>query len=140
MAEDFPCALNRYDKGFEAMSRAAKSVFAFSFVFINGGLGLILAPGFVLSFLGFSSADFLFPRLLGMTMLVLAYYYIRAAWSGVADFFKWTVHARFMGVAFYTALVLFDIAPIAVLGFALMDFLGALWTQWALGADRRDMS
>ncbi len=122
------------------MSRAAKSVFAFSFVFINGGLGLLLAPQFVLSFLGFSLTEFLFPRLLGMTMLVLAYYYIRAAWSGVTEFFKWTVHARFMGVAFYIAFVLFGIAPISVLGFALMDFLGAFWTQWALGTDRKGVS
>ncbi len=122
------------------MSRAAKSVFAFSFVFINGGLGLLLAPGLVLSFLGFSLTEFLFPRFLGMTMLVLAYYYIRAAWSGVAECFKWTVHARFMGVAFYTAFVVFGIAPISVLGFALMDFLGALWTQWALGADQKGVS
>ena len=122
------------------MSRAAKSIFAFSFVFINGGLGLLLAPQFVLSFLGFSLTEFLFPRLLGMTMLVLAYYYIRAAWSGVTEFFKWTIHVRFMGVAFYIVFVIFRIAPISVLGFALMDFLGALWTQWALGADRRGVS
>jgi hypothetical protein len=122
------------------VSRAAKSIFAFSFVFINGGLGLLLASQFVLSFLGFSLTEFLFPRLLGMTMLVLAYYYIRAAWSGVTEFFKWTIHARFMGVAFYVAFVLFGIAPISVLGFALMDFLGALWTQWALGTDRRGVS
>ena len=118
------------------MSRAAKSIFAFSFVFINGGLGLLLAPQFVLSFLGFSLTEFLFPLLLGMTMLVLAYYYIRAAWSGVTEFFKWTVHARFIGVVFYIAIVLFGHVPASVLGFALMDFLGALWTQWALGADR----
>jgi hypothetical protein len=45
-----------------------------------------------------------------------------------------------MGVAFYIAFVLFDIAPLSVLGFALMDFFGALWTQWALGADRRGVS
>ena len=72
-----------------------------------------------------------------MTMLVPAYYYIRAAWSGVTEFFKWTVHARLMGVAFYIAFVAFDVAPVTVLGFALMDLFGALWTKWALAADKR---
>jgi len=119
------------------MSNAAKSILAFSFVFINGGLGLLLAPQFVLSFLGFSFTEYLFPRLLGMTMLVLAYYYIRAAWSGLTEFFKWTVHMRFMGIALYIAFVAFDVAPVTVLGFALMDLLGALWTQWALAVDKR---
>lgn len=122
------------------MTHAAKSIFAFSFVFINGGLGLLLAPQFVLPFLGFPLTELLFPRFLGMTMLVLAYYYIRAALSNTAEFFKWTVHARLMGVAFYIVFVIFHIVPISVLGFAFMDFLGALWTQWALGADRRGVS
>ena len=119
------------------MSRAAKSVLAFSLVFINGGLSLLLAPQFVLSFLGFSITEILFPRLLGMTMLVLAYYYVRAAWSGLAEFFKWTVHMRLMGVVFYIMFVVLGFAPVTVLGFALMDLLGALWTKWALAADKR---
>jgi hypothetical protein len=119
------------------MSRAAKSVLAFSIVFINGGLGLLLAPQFVSSFLGFSFTELLFPRFLGMTMLVLAYYYVRAAWSGLTEFFKWTVHMRLMGVTFYIAFVVFGIAPITVFGFALMDLLGALWTKWSLVADER---
>jgi hypothetical protein len=119
------------------MSRAAKSVLAFSLVFINSGLSLLLAPRFVLSFLGFSSTEFLFPRFVGMTMLVLAYYYVRAAWSGLTEFFKWTVHMRLIGVTFYIVFVAFDVAPITVLGFALMDLFGALWTKWALAVDKR---
>ena len=122
------------------MSRAVKSILAFSLVFITGGLGLLLAPQFVLSFLGFSFTELLFPRLLGMTMLVLAYYYVRAAWSGLTEFFKWTVHMRLMGVTFYIAFVAFDIAPVTVLGFALMDLFGALWTIRALAADERGVS
>ena len=122
------------------MSRAAKSVLAFSIIFINGGLTLLLAPQFALSFLGFSVMELLFPRFVGMTMLVLAYYYARAALDGLTEFFKWTVHMRLMGVIFYIAFVVLDIAPTAVLSFTLMDFLGALWTQWALMADERDVS
>ena len=122
------------------MSRASKSVLAFSLVFINGGLSLLLAPQFVLSFLGFSFTELLFPRFVGMTMLVLAYYYVRAAWSGLTEFFKWTVHMRLMGVIFYIAFVAFDVAPVTVLGFALMDLLGALWTKWALAADEQGVS
>ena len=119
------------------MSRAAKSVLAFSLVFVNGGLSLLFAPRFVLSLLGFSATELLFPRFVGVTMLVLAYYYVRAAWSGLTEFFNWTVHMRLMGVTFYIAFVAFDVAPVTVLGFALMDLLGALWTKWALAADKR---
>ena len=122
------------------MSRAAKSVLAFSLVFINGGLSLLLAPQFVLSFLGFSFTELLFPRFVGMTMLVLAYYYVRAALSGLTEFFKWTVHARLMGVTFYIAFVAINVFPVTVLGFALMDLLGALWTKWSLVTDERGVS
>jgi hypothetical protein len=118
------------------MTRAAKSVFAFSFVFLIGGLGLLLAPQFILSFLGFRLTEFLFPRFLGMALLVLAYYYVRAARGEVTEFFKWSVHARLAGVAFYGVVVLCGIAPLVVLGFALMDLLGALWAQSAIAAEK----
>lgn len=119
------------------MTRAAKSVFTFSFIFIIGGLGLLFVPQFVLSFLGFQISVFLFPRFLGMALLVLAYYYMRAAWGGLTEFFKWTVHARLAGITAYIAFVVFGIAPVSVLWFALMDLLGALWTQWAVAVDKR---
>jgi hypothetical protein len=119
------------------MSRATKSVLAYSFVFLIGGLGLLLAPQFILPFLGFQTTGFLLPRFLGMAMLVLAYYYIRAAWAGLAEFYKWTFHARLAGAVIYVVLIVLGIAPAVVLGFALMDLLGALWTQWALAKDRR---
>ncbi len=105
------------------ISRVAKSIFSFSLVFIMGGLGLLLAPQFVLSFLGFSLSEFLFPRLLGMTMLVLAYYYIRAAWNGLTEFFKWTVHARHLGVACYIVFVLFGMLPSPCFGLHSWTFL-----------------
>ena len=120
------------------MSEAAKSVFYFAFVFIMGGLGLLVVPHTVLPLLGISSTDGLFVRLLGMVILVLAYYYIRASMRELTDFFMWTVHARTAGLVFYLVFYLLDLAPLVVIGFGVMDLLGALWTWWAIGADKAE--
>jgi hypothetical protein len=122
------------------MSRAATSVFYYAFVFIMGGLGLLLVPQIVLPLLGFSFAGELYARLLGMVMLILAYYYIRAARSELAEFFGWTVHARIAGLGFYIVFSLLRLAPPIVLVFGAMDLLGALWTSWAINSSRMQRS
>jgi hypothetical protein len=118
------------------VSKAAKSVFSFAFVFIIGGLGLLLAPHIVLPLLGLPSTHVLFVRLLGMVMLILAYYYIRASMRELTDFFMWTVHARTAGLVFYLVFYLLDLAPLVVIGFGVIDLIGALWTWWAIANDK----
>lgn len=118
------------------MSSAARSVYCFAFVFVMGGVGLLLIPHIVLPMLSLPSANDLFVRLLGLVMLILAYYYIRAARRELTDFFLWTVHARITGFGFYVVFYLLDIAPLVLLGLGVVDLLGALWTRWAIRSDR----
>jgi uncharacterized membrane protein len=114
------------------MSNAAKSVYYFGFWFVMGGLGLLLLPNLVLPLLGLSPTNDLFVRLLGMVMLILAYYYIRAARRELTDFFYWTVPARVSGFIFFVVLVLLDIGPPILIALGVIDVLAALWTRQAI--------
>ena len=118
------------------MSRAATSILVFGVYLTAVGAVLLLVPNALLGVLGFPPTNEVWIRVAGVLVLILAYYFIQAARRGTTDFFRWTVHVRFSVIFIFTALVLVGLArpPLILLGVA--DFLGAIWTTWALRADR----
>ncbi|MSU49365.1 MAG: hypothetical protein EXS37_09815 [Opitutus sp.] len=119
------------------MSHSARSVWFFGLYLIPVGLGLLASPNTVLIPLGFPASTDVWPRVVGVLALVLAYYYIQAARGGSTAFFRWSVQAR-TGVCFVfvaLALIRFAPPPLAMLG--VVDLLGAAWTALALRAEAR---
>ena len=114
------------------MSRAGISVICFGGWLLMGGLGLVLVPDFALSLMGIPPPVDPWARLLGMVMLILAYYCIQAARSEMARFFRWSVHARVFGSLFIAALVLMGDGPPVLLMLSAIDIGSAAWTAWAV--------
>ncbi|HEX9722447.1 MAG TPA: hypothetical protein VGA53_04230 [Candidatus Paceibacterota bacterium] len=71
-------------------------------------------------------------EVLGVTLMALGYYYVRAARVNFVEFFGWTVHMRLAQFGIVGALVLLNIAHPAVLGFAAVEAASGLWTWYAL--------
>jgi hypothetical protein len=121
------------------MSNAAKSILAYGIYLVGLGGVLLVAPDLPLPFFGIALAKDFWIRILGMTVLFLGYYFIRAGRSDVKPFFEWTLYPR--GTIFFVfgALVLLGLAPINLLLFTPPDILFTVWTFLALRADKMRM-
>jgi hypothetical protein len=118
------------------MSHSAKTLLYFSlFYMLPTGFVMLLAPNLPLTIAGLPHEGQLWIRLMGVVVLILAYYYYNLARMDVRNFFRWTVHTRGSITFVFAALApIFDMPPIVV-AFALPDLLGALWTWWGLKKD-----
>ncbi|HZX49946.1 MAG TPA: hypothetical protein VFE94_02220 [Candidatus Paceibacterota bacterium] len=115
-----------------SLTKASTSVYVFGIYMIGQGLTLLLAPNMLLQFMQLPETNEVWTRLLGVTLMVLGYYYIRAARVNFLEFFGWTVHMRLAQFGIVGALVLLNIAHPLVLGFAAVEAASGLWTFWAL--------
>ena len=114
------------------MSTPAKTIYYFALYLVAAGLALLLFPRVPLRVFDLEIEGLAWIRILGMLVLVFAYYYLNLARSEFTSFFRWTVHTRSLVPLFFAALILLaGMKPILML-FALGDLLGALWTAWAL--------
>jgi hypothetical protein len=114
------------------VSTPAKTIYYFALYLVGAGLALLLFPRLPLVIFGLEIEGLVWIRILGMLVLVFAYYYLNLARSEVTDFFRWTVHTRTLVPFFFAAFILFTgMKPVLML-FALGDLAGALWTAWAL--------
>ena len=114
------------------MSTPAKTIYYFALYLVGAGFTLLLFPRFPLAILGLEIEGLAWIRILGMLVLVFAYYYLNLARNEVTSFFRWTVHTRLLVPLFFIAFILFaEVKPVLML-FALGDLAGALWTAWAL--------
>ncbi|HWA29008.1 MAG TPA: hypothetical protein VG734_25375 [Lacunisphaera sp.] len=116
------------------MSRAAQSVFAFSVYLFAVGAGLVAIPNTMLTPLSFAPSAEFWPRVLGVLVLCLAWYYFCAARAGLERFFRWTVQVRIGVFVVFGALVLLKLAPVPLALLGTVDLLAALWTAWAVKA------
>jgi hypothetical protein len=74
-------------------------------------------------------------RVLGIVIGVLGTYYVAAARQELTWFFRATLWGRVIVLLGFTSLVVLRLAPPMLIGFALVDILGALWTRMALGSE-----
>ncbi len=114
------------------MSTPAKTIYYFALYLVGAGFTLLLFPRFPLAILSLEIEGLAWIRILGMLVLVFAYYYLNLARHEVTAFFRWTVHTRLLVPLFFAAFILLTgMRPVLML-FALGDLAGALWTAWAL--------
>jgi hypothetical protein len=114
------------------MSRAARSILVFGVYLTAVGLGLLFVPNVLLTTLRLPPSAEIWPRILGVVTLVLAYYYVMAARSELTGFFRWTVTARILVFVVFGVLVLAGLAPIPVALLGAVDLAAAVWTGLSL--------
>jgi hypothetical protein len=116
------------------VSRAAQSVFIFGIYLVGTAGTLVLAPNTLLGMLKIEPTTEPWIRVLGMVVGTLAIYYIVAARAELTAFFRATVWARFYVLAGFIVFAACSWAPPVLIGFGVVDALGAIWTWTALRA------
>jgi hypothetical protein len=119
------------------MSKSALSVAVFAGYLLLLGLVLVLSPNTLLRVFRMAATGEVWIRVVGMLVLLLAYYYWNAARSELTGFFRWSVAARISVLLFFIAFVVAGLAPPTLILFGLVDLAGALWTALALRRDAR---
>ena len=117
------------------MSKAATSVFVFGIYLTFVGLGFLIIPNTILGILGVPPTTEPWIHIVGMLLLILAYYYIQSARAEQKVFFKLSVYARASVILFSITFVILGIAPPILLLFGVVDLLAAIWTALALRAE-----
>lgn len=117
------------------MKKSSTTLIVFGVYLIGMGLGFLFTPNMVLGIFGIPATDEVWPYVVGVLALVLAFYYISAARADLRAFARWTVPAR-IGVflAFVGFVVTGLVGPIMIM-LGSVDLVGALWTRWALSAE-----
>ena len=116
------------------MSRGAMSVFVFSIYLYIMGFVLVVTPDTLVRIFKFPETDGLWIRVVGMLVIILAFYYSHAARTEFRPFFVWTVIARSSVLLFFIAFVIAGLAPPALILFGVVDF-AAMWTLFAIRSD-----
>jgi len=110
------------------MSAAAVSLLVFGIYLLLGGLVFAIEPNVPLGLLGVPTTDEPWIRVIGVLMLAIGYYYVRAARANDGAFLLWTVQARIGVFVAFVLLVLLGWSQAQLIIFAVVDLLGALWT------------
>jgi len=118
------------------MKKSAASMFVWGIYAVLSGITFLLVPNLPLTLLGLGESQEVYPRLLGVAITVLGYYYLRAArQESMTPLYVWSVHARLGLTGAIIVLVIIGLAKPAMLGFAVAELAGSLWTAFALRAE-----
>jgi hypothetical protein len=118
------------------MKKSSTSLMVFGLYLIGMGLGFLFTPNMVLGIFGLPPTDEVWPYVVGALALVLAFYYISAARADLRSFARWTVPTRIgVFISFVAFVVAGLVGPIMIM-LGSVDLLGALWTRWALRAEK----
>lgn len=105
-----------------------QTVIAFGIYLFLTGLTLIFAPGLLAKMLFLPLPSGPYYLVLGLVVIVLAYYYVRLGREGSQAFVQATVVAR-LGFAFAVGLgVMLGALPLGLLIVAVVDVAAAAWT------------
>ena len=114
------------------MDHAQRSMLVFGTYLNLIAIGLLLAPDMLLGPLGFAPAADYWIRVIGVPVLILGTYYVRAAREDNRAFMRWTVTGRLLPLLGVGGLVAAGYAPPMLMLFAVIDAAGAAWTAAAL--------
>jgi hypothetical protein len=114
------------------MSKSAKSILVFGIYMAVTGLGFLVIPNTLLALFGFPTTDEPWIRVVGLLVLILAFYYVQAARYEVEPLFRWSLYCRPAAFVGFTAFVVLGLAGPMLILFGVIDLLGALWTGLAL--------
>ncbi|MHA2280541.1 MAG: hypothetical protein ACXAC5_06795 [Promethearchaeota archaeon] len=118
------------------MSRAALSIFIFGIYVIFLGISFLFFPEMMFTILAEPNPPDVVSRVLGMIFVLLAYYYIRAAFEEMTKFFMWTVHTRASIIIFLIIFAALGLTSPLIVLFGVIDLAAAIWTFWALRKDK----
>jgi hypothetical protein len=122
------------------MSAPAKSLFVFSIYLVGLGLVLLIIPNTLIRVFGIPETNEVWVRVVGMLLLFIAFYNFQAVRKEWTDFIRWTVYTRSSVIVFFSAFVLFGLAPRVLILVGVIDLLFAIWTALALRASRESRS
>lgn len=117
------------------MTRSAQSLFFFALYLLVLGLGLLVAPGWLLDLLRLGPASEVWIRVVGMLSLFLGVYYVVAARANFLPMLEASVRIRASVPVFFAAFVALGWAPWTLLLVAAVDLVGAAWTFLALRSE-----
>lgn len=120
------------------MSNAARSLYFFGIYLSLLGLTLVVAPNLLLLVLGVAPTGEVWIRVVGMLLLILAFFYIQAARHELIDFIRWSVYTRASVILFFIAFVVLGYATPILLLVGMVDLVMAMWTMLALRRDAAD--
>ena len=119
------------------MSAAARSVFVFGLYALCAGLGLVFAPAPILGLLRFPPAADGWVRVVGVLAVCVGAFHIVSARNELRPYFRASILIRLGFAIGLGTLVMMGWMPRALLLFASVDILGALWTGIALRRGER---
>jgi hypothetical protein len=81
------------------VKKSATSMFVWGIYAVLSGITFLLVPNLPLTVLGLGESQEVYPRLLGVAITMLGYFYLRAArQESMTPLYAWSVHAR-LGLA-----------------------------------------
>jgi hypothetical protein len=116
------------------MSPAALSIYIFGVYLIFVGISFLFIPNVVLPVFRFEKTKEPWIRVIGLIVIVLAYYYISAAQAELVPFFEASVFGRLIIMGGLTGLVVSRKAQPNLLIFGLIDLAAAIWTYLSLSS------
>ena len=114
------------------MSKPAFTIRIWSFYLLGLGLILLLLPNVLLTLFAIPTTDEVWIRVVGMLLLILAYYCWEAARLNNLPFIQWSVPAHASVIFVFIGFVLFKLAPPQLILFGAVDLLAALWARATL--------
>ena len=107
---------------------AARSVLVFGVYMLGQGAILVTAPNLLLEPLGLGHSVEVWPRIVGVALLVLGLYYVLAARIGLVPFFRFTVLGRALQLVVFLGFVVAGVASWRVLPTSVFEAASAVWT------------
>jgi hypothetical protein len=114
------------------VSPAARSILVYSIYLFGQGVVLLAVPNFALRIFGLPETSEVWVRIVGMTVLFFAIYYVVAARYEFRPFFLVSVATRLSVPLIFGTFIVTGVAAWNILLFVPVDIVFAVWTWLAL--------
>lgn len=120
------------------MKKTEVSIVAWSIYLLLLGFGLVVVPRQLLALFGYSLAEDLWVRMLGILSFVLGGYYLLVYHYRLSLLYPWKVAGHLFGSGCMLAFLALKIADARLLGTLATELSAAAWTALALRADLKN--
>ncbi len=118
------------------MKQSTISMIVFTIYIMILGLIFMFIPNSVITLFGFQPVTDVWIRIMGLILLILAYYYFMAIRERATNFYKWTAYGRLPIFFVFLSFVLLDLGPPILLVFGAFDTCCAIWTGLSLHREK----
>jgi hypothetical protein len=119
------------------MSKPATSLIVYAIYLGVGGAIVALFPHVMLNLLGLPQTNDVWIRFFGALAVALAAKGFNVARQNSIPSMQFDVYVRAGVATFIAVLVIMGIAPLITILLAVLEYLGAAWTQLAIWAERK---